>query len=101
MTATPPVQAPAPGSAAPAPPPAGAPGAHAPDLRYHETEEELRAVVRQLFDDRCAWPEVLARLEAGEPTDTALWHALAAELGWACSSPKATAAPAPVTGRRR
>jgi alkylation response protein AidB-like acyl-CoA dehydrogenase len=54
-----------------------------PDLRYAEPEEELRAVVRELFGDRCAWPAVLARVESPDPVDTGLWHTLAAGLGCA------------------
>ena len=52
-----------------------------PDLRYGQTEEDLRATVRDLLDDRCPWPSVLARVETSEPNDAALWHSLATELG--------------------
>ena len=52
-----------------------------PDLRYGQTEEDLRAAVRDLLDDRCPWPSVLARVETSEPNDAALWHSLATELG--------------------
>ncbi|HEY7433426.1 MAG TPA: acyl-CoA dehydrogenase family protein [Streptosporangiaceae bacterium] len=58
-------------------------GRRAPDLRYQEAEEELRAVVRELLEDRAAPPAVLARLESAEPTDAGLWHTLAAGLGCA------------------
>jgi alkylation response protein AidB-like acyl-CoA dehydrogenase len=54
-----------------------------PDLRYQEAENDLRAAVRDLLDDRCPWPSVLARTETEEPNDAALWHSLAAELGCA------------------
>jgi alkylation response protein AidB-like acyl-CoA dehydrogenase len=54
-----------------------------PDLLYGETEEELRAAVRSLLDDRAGWPSVLARTETGEPYDTALWRVLAADVGCA------------------
>ncbi len=54
-----------------------------PDLRYQEAENDLRAAVRDLFDDRSPWPSVLARTESDEPNDAALWHSLAAELGCA------------------
>ncbi len=54
-----------------------------PDLRYSDAEEQLRAVVRDLFADRSPWPAVLARVDAGEPDDVPLWHALAADLGGA------------------
>jgi alkylation response protein AidB-like acyl-CoA dehydrogenase len=52
-----------------------------PDLRYGQTEEHLRAAVRDLLDDRCPWPSVLARTETTEPNDAALWKSLATELG--------------------
>jgi alkylation response protein AidB-like acyl-CoA dehydrogenase len=52
-----------------------------PDLRYGQTEEQLRAAVRDLLDDRCPWPSVLARTETAEPNDAALWKSLATELG--------------------
>jgi alkylation response protein AidB-like acyl-CoA dehydrogenase len=82
VTATPSAQA-RPGGSAPAPPaPAGA-ARHAPDLRYSETELQLRALVRELFDDACTWPAVLARVESSEPADAALWRSLAADLGCA------------------
>jgi alkylation response protein AidB-like acyl-CoA dehydrogenase len=54
-----------------------------PDLGYQPAEEELRAVVRRLLAERGGWQGVLARAETGEPTDTGLWHTLAAELGCA------------------
>jgi alkylation response protein AidB-like acyl-CoA dehydrogenase len=52
-----------------------------PDLLYSEVESDLRASVRALLEDRCGWQAVLARTESGEPYDTGLWRALAAELG--------------------
>jgi len=54
-----------------------------PDLLYSEAESELRSAVRSLLRERCGWPEVLARTETSEPYDTALWQALAADLGCA------------------
>ena len=54
-----------------------------PSLLYGEDEEELRAAVRALLDDRASWPSVLARTETGEPYDTALWRLLAADIGCA------------------
>ena len=54
-----------------------------PDLLYGETENELRAAVRDLFSNRAAWPDVLARTETAETCDTGLWRALAADLGCA------------------
>jgi alkylation response protein AidB-like acyl-CoA dehydrogenase len=73
-------------SGSPAPPAATpqAPSARRlPDLRYQEAEEDLRAAVRDLLDDKSPWPSVLARIETDEPNDAALWHSLAAELGCA------------------
>jgi alkylation response protein AidB-like acyl-CoA dehydrogenase len=58
-------------------------GAEMPSLLYSEDEEELRAAVRALLDDRASWPSVLARTETGEPYDTALWRLLAADVGCA------------------
>ncbi len=54
-----------------------------PDLRYQEAENDLRAAVRGLLDDRCPWPAVLARTETDEPNDAAAWRSLATELGCA------------------
>jgi alkylation response protein AidB-like acyl-CoA dehydrogenase len=54
-----------------------------PDMLYGEAENELRAAVRALLDDRSGWREVLARTETPETYDTALWHALAADIGCA------------------
>jgi alkylation response protein AidB-like acyl-CoA dehydrogenase len=52
-----------------------------PDLLYGEAETELRAAVRSLLEDRCAWPDVLARTETAQTYDTGLWRVLAADLG--------------------
>ncbi|GAA2617963.1 acyl-CoA dehydrogenase family protein [Dactylosporangium fulvum] len=49
------------------------------DLLYSEVEEELRASVRSLLDDRVD----LSRLEGPEPVDLKLWRTLAADLGFA------------------
>ena len=54
-----------------------------PDLLYGETENELRAAVRSLLDDRARPAAVLARTETDETYDTGLWHTLAADLGCA------------------
>ena len=54
-----------------------------PGLLYGETEEELRAAVRDLLQERAGWSSVLARTETSEPCDTALWRVLAAEVGCA------------------
>ncbi|MFY9892411.1 MAG: acyl-CoA dehydrogenase family protein, partial [Streptosporangiaceae bacterium] len=53
------------------------------DLLYGETENELRAAVRSVLEDKAAWPDVLARTETAETYDTALWHTLAADIGLA------------------
>ncbi|MEB4212086.1 acyl-CoA dehydrogenase family protein [Mycobacterium sp. 94-17] len=55
--------------------------AHAGDLLYSDTEEALRAGVRQLFAERCP-AESVARAYDAEPQDFSdVWHKLAAELG--------------------
>jgi len=54
-----------------------------PDLRYGDAEEQLRAVVHDLLADRSPWPDVLARVDAGQADDLPLWRALAADLGCA------------------
>ena len=54
-----------------------------PDLLYGEAETELRSAVRALLEDRCGWPDVLARTETPETYDAGLWRALAADLGCA------------------
>jgi alkylation response protein AidB-like acyl-CoA dehydrogenase len=58
--------------------PAGLPG-----LLYSDTENELRAAVRALLQDRAAPAAVIARTESAETYDTGLWKALAADLGCA------------------
>ena len=79
VTQTEPAQTgPAPAQPAGAPQPAGL-----PDLKYGETEDELRAAVRDLLDDRASAAAVLARTETGETYDTGLWRTLAADLGCA------------------
>ena len=47
------------------------------DLLYSEIENDLRAGVRELLDDKAAWTEVLAGTEKDDPYDAALWQALA------------------------
>jgi alkylation response protein AidB-like acyl-CoA dehydrogenase len=54
-----------------------------PDLLYGEAEEELRAAVRDLLQERAGWSAVLARTETSEPYDTGLWRVLAADVGCA------------------
>jgi alkylation response protein AidB-like acyl-CoA dehydrogenase len=56
---------------------------HILDLLYSEHETDLRAAVRALLEDRCTWPDVLARTETIEPYDTGLWRVLGADLGCA------------------
>jgi alkylation response protein AidB-like acyl-CoA dehydrogenase len=54
-----------------------------PDLLYSAAERELRDSLRSLLAARCRPEDVLARTESGEPYDTGLWQAVAAELGCA------------------
>ncbi|WP_396454241.1 acyl-CoA dehydrogenase family protein [Actinomadura sp.] len=53
------------------------------DLLYSEIENDLRAGVRELLDDKAPWSSVLAGTEKDEPYDAGLWRALAAQLGCA------------------
>ncbi|MGC0417488.1 acyl-CoA dehydrogenase family protein [Embleya sp. AB8] len=55
----------------------------APSLLYGEVEEELRATLRELLRDRCAWHDVLARIDTDQAYDEGLWKAVAVELGLA------------------
>ncbi|MEW1718295.1 acyl-CoA dehydrogenase family protein [Streptomyces sp. NPDC093109] len=52
-----------------------------PDLLYSEPEDDLRAAVRALLTDRADLPATLARAEAGDPYDPALWTSLTAGIG--------------------
>ena len=53
------------------------------DLLYSDTEEALRDSVRRLFAERCP-PESVMRAYGPAPDDfSAIWHALAADLGMA------------------
>lgn len=54
-----------------------------PDLLYSEVEDDLRENVRRLLQDRCDWPDVLARCETEQPYDLPLWRTLADDLGLA------------------
>jgi alkylation response protein AidB-like acyl-CoA dehydrogenase len=62
---------------------AGQPDRSLPSLLYGETEEELRAAVRDLLQERAGSSAVLARTETSEPYDTSLWQVLAADVGCA------------------
>ncbi|MEU5991719.1 acyl-CoA dehydrogenase family protein [Spirillospora sp. NPDC047418] len=53
------------------------------DLLYSEIENDLRAGVRELLDDKAPWTSVLAGTEKDEPYDAALWRAVAGQLGCA------------------
>lgn len=59
------------------------PAPEIPSLLYADIEEDLRATLRGLLADRCAWQDVLARVDSGEPYDEALWKAVAEDLGLA------------------
>jgi alkylation response protein AidB-like acyl-CoA dehydrogenase len=63
--------------------PAEMSSAQSQNLLYSELEDDLRASVRSLLTDRCSLGSVLARCETSSPSDQALWHALAADLGTA------------------
>jgi alkylation response protein AidB-like acyl-CoA dehydrogenase len=52
-------------------------------MLYGEAEEQLRAAVRDLLQERAGWSAVLARTETSEPYDTGLWRVLAADVGCA------------------
>ncbi|MFP3986527.1 acyl-CoA dehydrogenase family protein [Streptomyces sp. E11-3] len=60
-----------------------APATASTDLLYSEAEDDLRAAVRALLADRCDAVTVLARIESGQPHDSELWKALAADMGLA------------------
>jgi alkylation response protein AidB-like acyl-CoA dehydrogenase len=53
------------------------------DLLYSDTEQALGAALDDLLAQRCGAAAVLARTEQPETCDTALWKALAAEIGLA------------------
>ncbi|GGV28505.1 acyl-CoA dehydrogenase [Actinomadura cremea] len=53
------------------------------DLLYTEIENDLRASVREVLEDKAPWTSVLAGAEKDEPYDAALWTAVAAQLGCA------------------
>ncbi|MGH3712193.1 MAG: acyl-CoA dehydrogenase family protein [Micromonosporaceae bacterium] len=51
------------------------------DLLYSQTEEDLRAAVRDVLTDRCGAADVLARCETDQPYHLELWKTLSRELG--------------------
>ncbi|MDA0563207.1 acyl-CoA/acyl-ACP dehydrogenase [Streptomonospora sp. S1-112] len=79
------------------------------DLLYTEVEQELRASVRSLLEDKSPPSAVLARVEGDQVTDTALWKELAGigvaglpvpeELGGAGASLRESAVVAEELGR--
>ena len=76
-----------------------------PGLLYGETENELRAAVRALLEDRAGPAAVIARTETPQTYDTGLWQALAADLGCAGlldrRGPRRRGRDIPGGGRRR
>ncbi|MFC0533942.1 acyl-CoA dehydrogenase family protein [Phytohabitans kaempferiae] len=54
-----------------------------PDLRYDDTEEDLRASLRALLSTEDRFTDTLARIDGGEPYDAKLWRVLAGEMGLA------------------
>ncbi|POM22449.1 Acyl-CoA dehydrogenase [Actinomadura rubteroloni] len=50
------------------------------DLLYSDVEDDLRAGLRALLAEACAWPDVLAGTETDAPYDAALWERLT-EMG--------------------
>jgi alkylation response protein AidB-like acyl-CoA dehydrogenase len=53
------------------------------NLLYSDTEEQLRASVRDLLDNRAPLTDTLKRSESGEPYDASLWQRLASDVGLA------------------
>jgi alkylation response protein AidB-like acyl-CoA dehydrogenase len=53
------------------------------DLLYTDTEEALRDSVRRLFADRCPPESVMSVYDPAPRDFSAVWHALAADLGMA------------------
>jgi alkylation response protein AidB-like acyl-CoA dehydrogenase len=51
------------------------------DLLYSDTEEALRDSVRRLFTDRCPPESVMSVYDPAPHDFSAVWHALAADLG--------------------
>jgi alkylation response protein AidB-like acyl-CoA dehydrogenase len=53
------------------------------NLLYSDTEDDLRAAVRGLLEDKAFWRDVLARTETPQTYDDQLWRSLAADVGCA------------------
>jgi alkylation response protein AidB-like acyl-CoA dehydrogenase len=51
-----------------------------PDLLDSETDQDLRAALRTMLEDRCTGRAVLAHVESGRPHDEALWQVLATDM---------------------
>ena len=52
-----------------------------PRLLDSETDQELRAAVRRMLEDRSPWPEVLAFVATPQPHLEKVWQGLATDLG--------------------
>jgi alkylation response protein AidB-like acyl-CoA dehydrogenase len=68
---------------APARPAAADEAGRTHDLLYTDTERDLRDSLRSLLATRSRPEDILARMDTGEPYDTALWQAIGADLGCA------------------
>jgi alkylation response protein AidB-like acyl-CoA dehydrogenase len=53
------------------------------DLLYGDVEEQLRASVRDVLEQRARPADTLRRSESGQPYDPALWRTLAVDVGLA------------------
>src|SRR5260370_35203738 len=54
-------------------------GQRLPDMTYTEQENELRAAVRSVLEEKAEAAAVLARTETPDTYDTGLWRTLAAD----------------------
>ncbi len=54
-----------------------------PDLLDSETDQDLRAALRRMLEDRCPSRTVLAHIETARPYDEAVWQVIAADMGLA------------------
>lgn len=61
----------------------GDPRADLPSLLFTDTEEELRAAVREALADTAPWTDVLAWIDRNEPYPQGPWQALAGTIGCA------------------